>query len=93
VASLQSLATVSFFALVASNQFAFWIEDMDGYYVDVLYVTRYTSPEGYGQRPNSRVYFFVVHKVVKCKQIFRQGKRFSMLEGFLPILLAHKSIF
>ncbi|MDR1642315.1 MAG: DUF2271 domain-containing protein [Clostridiales bacterium] len=40
-------------ALVASNQFAFWIEDMDGNYVDTLYVTRYTSQEGHRRRPNS----------------------------------------
>ncbi len=40
-------------ALVASNQYAFWIEDMDGKYVDTLYVTRYTAGEGHRRRPNS----------------------------------------
>jgi hypothetical protein len=40
-------------ALVASNQYAFWIEDMDGNYIDTLYVTRYTSQEGHRRRPNS----------------------------------------
>lgn len=39
--------------LVASNQYAFWIEDMDGNYVDTLYVTRYTAGEGYRRRPKS----------------------------------------
>lgn len=38
---------------VASNQFALWIEDMDGNYVDTLYVTRYTAGEGYRRRPQS----------------------------------------
>ena len=40
-------------ALVASNQYAFWIEDMDGNYVDTLYVTRYTAQEGHRRRLNS----------------------------------------
>ena len=39
--------------LVASNQYAFWIEDMDGNYVDTLYVTRYTAREGHRRRPQS----------------------------------------
>ncbi|MDR2650507.1 MAG: DUF2271 domain-containing protein [Clostridiales bacterium] len=39
--------------LVASNQYAFWIEDMDGNYIDTLYVTRYTGGEGYRRRPQS----------------------------------------
>jgi hypothetical protein len=39
--------------LVASNQYAFWIEDMEGNYIDTLYVTRYTAEEGYRRRPQS----------------------------------------
>jgi hypothetical protein len=39
--------------LVASNQYAFWIEDMKGNYIDTLYVTRYTAGEGYRRRPQS----------------------------------------
>jgi hypothetical protein len=39
--------------LVASNQYAFWIEDMEGNYIDTLYVTRYTAGEGYRRRPQS----------------------------------------
>jgi hypothetical protein len=39
--------------MVASNQYAIWIEDMDGNYVDTLYVTRYTAGEGYRRRPQS----------------------------------------
>lgn len=39
--------------MVASNQYAIWIEDMDGNYVDTLYVTRYTAREGYRRRPQS----------------------------------------
>lgn len=40
-------------ALIASNQYAIWIEDLDGNYIDTLYVTRYTSQEGHRRRPNS----------------------------------------
>jgi hypothetical protein len=39
--------------MVASNQYAIWIEDMDGNYIDTLYVTRYTAGEGYRRRPKS----------------------------------------
>ena len=39
--------------MIASSQFAFWIEDMDGNYVDTLYVTRYTAQEGHHRRPKS----------------------------------------
>jgi hypothetical protein len=39
--------------MVASNQYAIWIEDMDGNYVDTLYVTRYTAGEGHRRRPQS----------------------------------------
>jgi len=39
--------------LVASNQYAFWIEDMDGNYINTLYVTRYTAGEGYRRRSQS----------------------------------------
>jgi hypothetical protein len=37
----------------ASNQFAIWIEDMDGGYVKTLYATRYTANGGYERRPDS----------------------------------------
>ena len=37
----------------ASNQFAVWIEDMDGNYIKTLYVTRYTANGGYKDRPDS----------------------------------------
>ena len=37
----------------ASNQFAVWIEDMDGNYVKTLYATRYTANGGYKNRPDS----------------------------------------
>ena len=39
--------------LVASSQYAFWIEDMDGNYVDTLYVTQWTAQGGYRSRPKS----------------------------------------
>jgi len=39
--------------IIASSQFAFWIEDMDGNYVDTLYVTQWTSQGGYRRRPTS----------------------------------------
>jgi rhodanese-related sulfurtransferase len=37
----------------ASNQFAVWIEDMDGKLVKTLYATRYTANGGYKVRPDS----------------------------------------
>ena len=39
--------------LVASSQFAIWIEDMDGNYIDTLYVTQWTAQGGYSYRPLS----------------------------------------
>ena len=39
--------------MVASSQYAIWVEDMGGNYVDTLYVTRYTAQEGYHRRPKS----------------------------------------
>jgi len=39
--------------MVASSQFAFWIEDMDGNYIDTLYVTQWTARGGYSYRPLS----------------------------------------
>ena len=39
--------------MVASSQYAFWIEDMDGNYVDTLYVTSWTAQGGYSYRPKS----------------------------------------
>ena len=39
--------------LVASSQFAFWIEDMDGNYIDTLYITQWTAKGGYSYRPLS----------------------------------------
>ncbi|MFN2342983.1 MAG: DUF2271 domain-containing protein, partial [Desulfonatronovibrio sp.] len=38
---------------MASNQFAIWIEDMDGNYVASVFATRYTARGGYEQRPLS----------------------------------------
>ncbi len=37
----------------ASNQYAVWIEDMYGNYIDTLYATRYTANGGYKNRPDS----------------------------------------
>jgi hypothetical protein len=37
----------------ASNQFAVWIEDMDGKLVKTLYATRWTARGGYRTRPDS----------------------------------------
>ncbi|MCL2496367.1 MAG: DUF2271 domain-containing protein, partial [Clostridiales bacterium] len=37
----------------ASNQFAVWIEDMDGHLIKTLYATRYTANGGYKNRPDS----------------------------------------
>ena len=39
--------------LVASSQYAFWIEDMDGNYVDTVYVTQWTAGGGFSYRPHS----------------------------------------
>jgi len=37
----------------ASNQFAVWIEDMDGQLIKTLYATKYTAAGGYKNRPDS----------------------------------------
>jgi len=37
----------------ASNQFAVWVEDIDGNYIKTLYVTRWTANGGYKSRPDS----------------------------------------
>jgi len=37
--------------MVASSQYAFWIEDMNGNYIDTLYVTKWTAAGGYSYRP------------------------------------------
>ena len=37
----------------ASNQFAVWIEDLEGNFVKTLYATRYTANGGYRNRPDS----------------------------------------
>ena len=37
----------------ASNQFAVWIEDMDGHFIKTLYATNYTAKGGYKNRPDS----------------------------------------
>ena len=37
----------------ASNQFAVWIENMDGQIIKTLYATRYTTNGGYKNRPDS----------------------------------------
>jgi hypothetical protein len=39
--------------MVASSQYAFWIEDMDGNYINTVYVTRYTAKDGHIRRPKS----------------------------------------
>ena len=38
---------------MASNQFAVWIEDMEGNYIKTLYATKYTANGGYKDRPDS----------------------------------------
>ncbi|RQD65448.1 MAG: DUF2271 domain-containing protein [Desulfonatronovibrio sp. MSAO_Bac4] len=51
------MVEISFFVHVqprmASNQFAIWIEDLDGNYVASVFATRYTAQGGYEQRPLS----------------------------------------
>ena len=39
--------------LIASSQYAFWIEDMDGNYIDTVYVTQWTANGGFSYRPHS----------------------------------------
>ena len=39
--------------LIASSQYAFWIEDMDGNYIDTVYVTKWTAAGGFSYRPHS----------------------------------------
>ena len=38
---------------MASNQFAVWIEDVDGQLIQTLYATRWTANGGYKNRPDS----------------------------------------
>jgi hypothetical protein len=37
----------------ASNQFAVWVEDMNGNYINTLYATKWTANGGYKNRPDS----------------------------------------
>ncbi|MCL2752425.1 MAG: DUF2271 domain-containing protein [Firmicutes bacterium] len=37
----------------ASNQYAVWIEDMDGNYINTVYATQWTATGGYTSRPDS----------------------------------------
>ena len=37
----------------ASNQFAVWVEDMEGNYINTLYATKWTANGGYKSRPDS----------------------------------------
>lgn len=39
--------------MIATSQFAFWIEDMNGNYIHTLYATNYTAQGGYRRRPQS----------------------------------------
>lgn len=39
--------------LIASSQYAFWIEDMSGNYIDTVYVTQWTATGGFSYRPLS----------------------------------------
>ena len=38
---------------VASNQFAVWVEDMNGNYINTIYATQWTANGGYKNRPDS----------------------------------------
>jgi hypothetical protein len=37
----------------ASNQYAIWVEDMDGNYINTLYATKWTAGGGFNSRPDS----------------------------------------
>ena len=37
----------------ASNQYAVWIEDMNGNYINTIYATQWTAKGGYKNRPDS----------------------------------------
>ena len=39
--------------MIASSQYAFWIEDMDGNYINTIYVTKWTAQGGFSYRPHS----------------------------------------
>jgi len=39
--------------IIASSQYAFWIEDMEGNYIDTIYVTQWTAQGGFSYRPFS----------------------------------------
>ena len=56
-ADVSGLVTVTFSYLKqsgsASNQFAVWVEDLDGNYLQTVYVTRWTAKGGFKTRPDS----------------------------------------
>jgi len=39
--------------MIASSQYAFWIEDMDGNYINTIYVTGWTAQGGFTYRPHT----------------------------------------
>ena len=50
---LEITFTYSKQRMIASSQYAFWIEDMDGNYIDTIYVTQWTAQGGFSYRPFS----------------------------------------
>ena len=56
-ADASGLVTITFDYLKqsgsASNQIAVWVEDMDGNYLQTVYVTRWTARGGFNTRPDS----------------------------------------
>jgi len=48
--------------MIASSQFAFWIEDMDGKYIETIYVTQWTAKGGFSYRPHSIPHWVSVAK-------------------------------
>ena len=65
--------------LIASSQFAFWIEDMDGNYVDTLYVTQWTAQGGYQRRPTS-----IPKWVMAARPAGMQQSEIDIISGATP---------
>ena len=53
---------------IASSQYAIWIEDTNGNYIDTLYVTGYTARRGHRNRPNSLPQWVAIARPASMQQ-------------------------
>ncbi len=72
---------------MASNQFAIWIEDMDGNYVATVFATRYTAQGGYRNRPLSLPRWRAVSSWDRVS-----SSRVDAVSGATPLSGKHKAV-